>query len=318
MPAFENGVGRTRLNQEGNPKIVIDPRKDPSSAHFVSLALRAPRLSRERELELAKAWKETGDGRAADRLARSHLRSVVFLALKYRGYGTPLSELVAAGNLGLAHALGKFDPSRGNRFATYADHWIRAYMVRHMIRSRSLVTGGYGALESRLFFRLRRESSRLESMVRDAPEALEALARSMELSVERLSTMLRRVQDRDVSLDAPLRDDMDSTHLDMLASTAVNQEEAFRVAEAHEKVRRLVREVVDTFDDRERYIVEHRLLAEPEERMTLEDIGRVHGVSRERVRQLEAEIKKKLHRRLTRPWQETLRDLVMPQVPSPA
>ena len=294
---------------------MMDSQKDPTSARFVDLALRAPRLSREKELELAKAWKESGDNRAADQLARSHLRSVVFLALKYRGYGTPLSELIAAGNLGLAHALGKFDPSLGNRFATYADHWIRAYLVRHMIRSRSLVTGGYGALESRLFFKLRRESGRLQSMVGDTTEALEALAETMDVPVERLRTMLQRVQDRDVSLDTPFNEESDATRLDMLAAPGVNQEEAFRVTQAHQKVQRLVHDVVQTLDDRERYIVEHRLLAEPEERMTLEDIGQRYGVSRERVRQLEVEIKKKLQRRLARPWRETLRDLVIPESP---
>lgn len=297
---------------------MMDPQKDPASARFVNMALQAPRLSREKELELARAWKESGDSRAADKLARSHLRSVVFLALKYRGYGTPLSELIAAGNLGLAHALGKFDPSLGNRFATYADHWIRAYLVRHMIRSRSLVTGGYGALESRLFFKLRRESGRIQSMSGGSSEAFEALAKTMDVPVERLRAMLRRVQDRDVSLDAPHREDAEASRLDMLASPDVNQEEAFRLAQAHREVRRLVREVVETLDEREQYIVEHRLLAEPDERLTLEQIGQAYGVSRERVRQLEVEIKKKLQRRLARPWRETLRDLVIPEMPPPS
>lgn len=283
-----------------------------NSSKFVAMALRAPRLTREKEMELALAVKERNDARAADKLAKSHLRSVVFLALKYKGYGTPVSELIAAGNLGLAHAMGKFDPSRGNRFATYADHWIRAYMVRHMIRSRSLVTGGYGALESRLFFKLRRESGRIRSMLGNTDEALDALAESMEVSRERLDTMLRRVQERDISLDTPMREDSDTSRLEMLVSGVTKQDEALRVAQAHDKVKTLVREAVSTLNERERYIVDHRLLADPDDRMTLEEIGAHFGVSRERVRQLEVELKQKLQRRLSRPWRESLKDLITP------
>lgn len=287
--------------------------RDASSSKFIAMALRAPRLTREKEHDLAVAYKERRDARAADKLARSHLRSVVFLALKYKGYGTPVSELIAAGNLGLAHAMGKFDPSRGTRFATYADHWIRAYMVRHMIRSRSLVTGGYGALESRLFFKLRRESGKIRTMMGDNDEALDALAESMEVPRERLDAMLRRVQERDVSLDAPFRDESDTSRLDMLVSEAVNQDEAVRMSESQNKVKTLVHEAVETLNEREKYIVEHRLLADPEDRMTLEDIGAHFGVSRERVRQLEVELKNKLKRRLSRPWRETLQDLITPE-----
>lgn len=283
-----------------------------SSSKFVAMALRAPRLTREKEHELAVAVKEKNDSRAADRLAKSHLRSVVFLALKYKGYGTPLSELIAAGNLGLAHAMGKFDPNRGTRFATYADHWIRAYMVRHMIRSRSLVTGGYGALESRLFFKLRRESGRIRSMLGDSSEALDALAESMEVSRERLDAMLRRVQERDVSLDAPVREDSETSRLEMLVSNVMQQDEVVRVTEAQGKVKDLVHQAVSTLNERERFIVDHRLLADPDERMTLEEIGAHFGVSRERVRQLEVELKQKLQRRLSRPWRESLKDLITP------
>lgn len=286
--------------------------KDSSSSKFVAMALKQPRLTREREHELAVAWQK-GDARAANQLAKGHLRSVVFLALKYKGYGTPLSELIAAGNLGLAHAMGKFDPSRGTRFATYADHWIRAYMVRHMIRSRSLVTGGYGALESRLFFKLRRESGRIRSMLGDSDEALNALAESMEVSRERLDAMLRRVQERDVSLDTPFHEESEATRLDMLVSDFVSQEEAVRLTEVNGRVKTLVHQAVATLNDREKYIVEHRLLAEPEDRRTLEDIGAHFGVSRERVRQLEVEIKHKLQKRLSKPWREALRDLIVPE-----
>lgn len=295
----------------------ISTRQDPSSAKFVAMALRAPRLTREDEHDLAMAWKDRQDPKAADRLARAHFRSVVFIALKYRGYGTALGELIAAGNVGLTHALGKFDPSRGTRFATYADHWIRAYMVRHMIRTRSMVTGGFGALESRLFFRLRRESGRISSMAGDKDAALDALAESMDVTRERLDLMLRRVQERDVSLDAPVREDGDMTMIDTMASDLVSQEEALRMTESQTQVKRVVHDAVSRLNDRERYIVEHRLLAEPEDRLTLDAIGEHFGVSRERVRQIETEIKDKLQRRLARPWRDSLRDLVISDEDAP-
>lgn len=287
-------------------------RQDPSSARFVAMALRTPRLSRADEHALAVEWRDERAPKAANSLARSHFRSVVFIALKYRGYGTAMSELIAAGNLGLTHALGKFDPSRGTRFATYADHWVRAYMVRHMIRTRSMVTGGYGALESRLFFRLRREAGRIESMATGKEEAMDALAEDLDVTRERLDLMLRRAQDRDVSLDTPLRDDGEGVAMiDMLSSDLVSQEESFRVRECQTQVKAEVHDAVSTLNEREKYIVAHRLLAEPEDRMTLDALGDHLGVSRERVRQIETAIKGKLQRRLAPRWRESLRDLVV-------
>lgn len=268
---------------------------------YIKRALKAPKLEREEEQVLIRRYRE-GDERAGDKLARAHLRTVVFLARKYQRYGVPLSDLISAGNVGLVHALGKFDPDRGVRFRTYADYWIRAYMVRHMVRSWSMVTGGYSALEPRLFFKLRREAAKAKSLLGDTHEAEVALAEQLDLPVERLSTMLRRVQERDVSLDVPLTADASTTRLDLLVSQMANQEEMVGSAEARERLKEAVRAAVETLDDRERYIAENRLLVDSEDRLTLQDIGARYKVSRERVRQLEVLIKQKLQKRLATKW----------------
>ncbi len=277
---------------------------DSSAAHsiYIRKALKAPKLGREEELDLIRKYQDQGDQRSGDKLARAHLRTVVFLARKYQRYGVPLSDLISAGNVGLVHALGKFDPERGVRFRTYADYWIRAYMVRHMVRSWSMVTGGYSALEPRLFFKLRREAAKAKSLFGDTHKAEEALAEQLDLPVERLSTMLRRVQERDVSLDVPLTADASTTRLDLLVSQMANQEDVVTGHEAEQRLKKAVREAVETLDERERYIAENRLLVDSEDRLTLQDIGAKYNVSRERVRQLEVLIKQKLQKRLASKW----------------
>ena len=277
---------------------------ESTAAHstYIKRALKAPKLGREEELTLMRRYQQDDDQRSGDKLARAHLRTVVFLARKYQRYGVPMSDLISAGNVGLVHALGKFDPERGVRFRTYADYWIRAYMVRHMVRSWSMVTGGYSALEPRLFFKLRREAAKAKTLFGDSQAAEEALAEQLELPVERLSTMLRRVQERDISLDVPLNADASTTRLDLLVSQMASQEEVVGTAEARERLQKAVREAVDTLDDRERYIAENRLLVDSEDRLTLQDIGARYKVSRERVRQLEVLIKQKLQKRLVNKW----------------
>ncbi len=279
---------------------------------FMQMAMRAPRLDRASEEQLMRRFKDKADRRAADKLVRSHLRSVVYMALKYKGYGVDVGELIAAGNVGLSHALNKFDPSMGNRFGTYADHWIRATMVRHMIRSRSMVTGGYGALESRLFFKLRRESTRMRLLYGDADKALEALSENLELPKEQVELMLRRVNERDTSLDAPRAEDTSSTRLDYLTDEAPPQDELAACAEGAHRMREALDGALEQLDEREQVIVNRRLLAEPDERETLEALGEELGLSRERVRQLEVALKEKLSRRLARDWKTRLKELLTP------
>jgi len=175
---------------------------DPSLTHYITAVHAYPQLSREDELVLTKRWLEQQDEPAREELVRAHLRYVVAIALKYRRYGLPLGELVAEGNFGVVHALQKFDTSRGTRFVTYAAYWIRAYILNHIIRSWSLVGVGSGALRSKMFFKLRRERVRITNLVGEGDHADELLAKALDVPKAKVTAMVRRLEARDVSLDA--------------------------------------------------------------------------------------------------------------------
>jgi RNA polymerase sigma-32 factor len=259
----------------------------------------APKLTREQELELGRRYIQTKDQAAREQLLRAHLRYVVVIALKYRRYDVPLPELIAEGNVGLVHALDKFEPERGHRFLTYAAYWIRAYVLNYIIGSWSLVGAGSGALRSKLFFKLRRERVRITNLVGEGDHADELLAKQLNLSQSKLKSMMRRLETRDVSLDAKLFDDSASTLVDTLVATDVDQEETLANLELQNFMSDAVRHALRDLDKRERYIAENRLLADTEDELSLAEIGRSLGVSRERARQLEARAKCKLRDRIT-------------------
>lgn len=271
---------------------------DPTISRYISTVQHYPQLSREEELVLAKAWTEHGDEDAADKLVRAHLRYVVAIALKYRRYGVPLSELIAEGNFGVVHALKKFQPDRGNRFVTYAAYWIRAYVLNYVIRSWSLVGAGSGALRSKMFFRLRREKVRVLNLVGDGEAADELLAQRLGLKSDQVQSMLRRLESRDLSLDAKVFDDSSATVVDTLVAPGQDQEQSLATRGLRERLRHAVKDAIGDLDDRERFIVEQRLMADPEDELSLAELGRRLGVSRERARQLEVRAKKKLKGRL--------------------
>jgi len=271
---------------------------DPTLSKYIAMVQQFPQLSREEELKLTTAWSQRGDADAADKLVRSHLRYVVAIALKYRRYGVPLSELIAEGNFGVVHALKKFQPERGNRFVTYAAYWIRAYVLNYVIRSWSLVGAGSGALRSKMFFKLRREKVRVLNLVGDGAAADELLATRLGLTLDQVQSMLRRLEARDVSLDAKVFDDSSTAVLDTLVAPGNDQEQSLATSGHQDKLRGAVREAISDLDARERFIVEKRLMADPEDELSLAELGRRLGVSRERARQLEARAKKKLKHRL--------------------
>lgn len=257
-----------------------------------------PVLNREEELVLVSSWLEGNDTVARERLLAAHLRYVVAIALRYRRYGVPIEELVSEGNFGLVHALGKFEPSRGTRFVTYAAYWIRAYVLNHVIRSWSLVGVGSGALRSKMFFRLRRERVRIANLVGEGGEADSMLAQAMGLPEATVQAMVRRLDARDVSLDSKPFDDSSASLADLLASGDRSQEETLAASERDDQVRTAVQSAMQELDERERYIAEKRLMADHEEELSLAEIGRRLGVSRERARQLEVRTKRKLRRRI--------------------
>ncbi len=253
-------------------------------------------LEREVEVALFQRWRTLGDTRAIDQLARASLPSVVHIAHRFRRYGLVERELVAEGNFGLVHALGKFDPTRGIRFMTYATYWIRAYVIDYVIRSFSLVGAGSGALRSRHFFKLRRERSRITNLLGEGEAAERALAERIGVTPERLRPMLRRLDLRDVSLDGPAAEGAPALAERLPAPGDVEVDLAAR--QSLELLRRPLHSAVQSLSERERYIVERRLMADSEEELSLAQIGRDLGVSRERARQLEERVKRKLRARI--------------------
>ena len=272
---------------------------DPSLTFYMTAVHSYPQLSREDELVLTTRWLEEKDEAAREQLVRAHLRYVVAIALKYRRYGLPLGELVAEGNFGVVHALQKFDSSRGTRFVTYAAYWVRAYILNHIIRSWSLVGVGSGALRSKMFFKLRRERVRITNLVGEGEHADELLAKALDVPTAKVTSMVRRLEARDISLDAKVFEDSSTTLGDTLPNGEINQEEGLVGSEVGGHVRDAVRTALTGLDQRERYIVENRLMADNEDEMSLAEIGRRLGVSRERARQLEARAKRKLRTRIT-------------------
>jgi RNA polymerase sigma-32 factor len=265
-------------------------------AFYIAEAKRAPRLERAQETALAMRWKD-GDRAAGDALARANLRHVVAVAMKYRRYGVPVSELIAEGNFGVVHALGKFEPERGIRFVTYAAHWVRAYILDHVIKSWSMVGGGSGPLRSRLFFKLRRERVRAVNLMGEGEAADRMVAERVGVTPEELSKLVQRLEARDVSLDVKVLDDSPVRLVDLLPAPD-DQERSLFEEQVGGSVKIAVAKAVAELDPRERYIAEHRLMADSSEELSLAEIGRSLGVSRERARQLEARTKRKLKSRI--------------------
>jgi RNA polymerase sigma-32 factor len=257
-----------------------------------------PALTREEEQDLVTRFRNNGDEPARETLIAAHLRYVVAIALKYQRYGVPLEELVSEGNFGLVHALGKFELDRGTRFVTYAAYWIRAYVLNHVIRSWSLVGVGSGALRSKMFFRLRRERVKIANLVGEGAQAESMLAQSLGLPEATVSAMLRRLDARDVSLDSKPVDGSNTSLGDLLVTPGSTQEETVGDSELDAQRRVAVKDALSELDERERYIVEKRLMADREDELSLAEIGRQLGVSRERARQLEVRAKRKLKNKI--------------------
>jgi RNA polymerase sigma-32 factor len=268
---------------------------DPALAEYISRVRNIPRLSREAEHELAIAARQ-GDDEAAHKLIEANLRFVVAVALQYRRYGIPISELVAEGSLGLILAVRKFDPERGTRFVTYAGYWIRAYVLDLVVKSASMVGGGSGALRSKLYFRLRRERARVSNHEQDYSRVVETLAQQFSVDTERMGRMLRQIDARDVSLDMTAHSDSTMTMLDTLQDEGSTQEEELMASEQQVGLNDRLDSALGALDRRERYIVEQRIMGDDE--MSLAELGRRLGVSRERARQIEARAKRKLRKRL--------------------
>jgi RNA polymerase sigma-32 factor len=248
---------------------------------------RFPMLEPQEEFMLAKRWKEHGDRDAAHRLVTSHLRLVAKIAMGYRGYGLPISEVISEGNVGLMQAVKRFEPDKGFRLATYAMWWIKASIQEYILRSWSLVKMGTTANQKKLFFNLRKAKSKISALQEGdlRPDQVQVIAKRLGVTEQDVIDMNRRLGG-DASLNAPIRDDGDSGEWqDWLADNSESQETVMAEHEEMDNRRKALSQALSVLNDRERRIFEARRLAD--EPVTLEDLAAEFGVSRERVRQIE-------------------------------
>ena len=255
-----------------------------------------PMLEPEEEYMLAKRWKEREDSAAAHRLVTSHLRLVAKIAMGYRGYGLPLSELISEGNVGMMQAVKRFDPDRGFRLATYAMWWIRAAIQEYILHSWSLVKMGTTAAQKKLFFNLRRLKGQLQA-VEDgdlSPENLKKIATELDVPEADVISMNRRLASPDHSLNAPLRSDSEGEWQDWLVDETESQETRLGDRQELGLRRDLLEKALTHLNERERHILGERRLKENP--TTLEDLSQQYGISRERVRQIEVRAFEKLQK----------------------
>ncbi len=247
-----------------------------------------PLLEPDQEYMLAKRWVEHEDTQAAHQLVTSHLRLVAKIASGYRHYGLPFAELISEGNIGLMRAVKKFDPERGFRLATYAMWWIKASLNEFVLNSWSLVKIGTLAGHKKLFFNLRRIKARLRLLEQGdlAPEDVRAIAKELAVEERDVVAMNRRMAGRDASLNIPIGEDGGAQLQDLLADDSDSQEVLYARGEELSKGRGMIDHALQSLGAREREIfVERRLTDDPP---TLEELGQRYGVSRERIRQIEA------------------------------
>ncbi|RMD47721.1 MAG: RNA polymerase sigma factor RpoH [Alphaproteobacteria bacterium] len=259
-----------------------------------------PMLEPEEEYMLAKRWVDHKDVEAAHKLVTSHLRLAAKIAMGYRGYGLPTAEVISEGNVGLMQAVKRFDPDKGFRLATYAMWWIRAAIQEYILRSWSLVKMGTTAAQKKLFFNLRKAKARIGALEEGdlRPENVKRIARDLNVTEQEVLEMNRRLAGSDASLNARIAADSDSNTewMDWLVDESADQEEQIAERDEFETRHALLMEAMDVLNEREKDILTQRRLAEPP--VTLEELSKKYGVSRERIRQIEVRAFEKLQKRM--------------------
>jgi RNA polymerase sigma-32 factor len=269
-------------------------------SRYLSEIRKFPLLQPEEEYMLAKAWKEHQDPEAARRLVTSHLRLVAKIAMGYRGYGLPISEIVSEGNVGLMQAVKRFEPDKGFRLATYAMWWIRAAIQEFILRSWSLVKMGTTANQKKLFFSLRKAKSQINALEDGdmTPEHVSEIARRLGVPEHDVVDMNRRLSAPDSSLNAPVKNESDAEWQDWLTDDRLDQETILAGSEELNERRELLSTALDELNEREREIIAARRLQD--EPSTLEELSQKYGISRERVRQIEVRAFEKLQTQMKR------------------
>merc|ERR1711991_776035 len=269
---------------------------DDNLSKYLARIRSFPILEKDEEYMLAKAWSEREDVEAAHQLVTSHLRLVAKIAMGYRGYGLPLSDLISEGNIGMMHAVKKFDPERGFRLATYAMWWIKASIQEYILRSWSLVKIGTTAAQKKLFFNLRRLKGKIDAIDGGdlRPDQVTHIAETLDVDESEVISMNQRMSGGDKSLNTPMASDIDGggEWQDWIEDNRENQEVAFAEREEFEAQYSVMREAIESLNPREQRIIQARRLTEPP--LTLEDLSEEFEVSRERIRQIEVRAFEKL------------------------
>jgi RNA polymerase sigma-32 factor len=272
------------LTARTQPEIARDGR----GKGYLSDIRRFAMLEKEQEYELARRWRERGDRDAANQLVTSHLRLAAKVAMGYRGYGLPVSEIISEGNVGLMQALNRFEPEKGFRFATYAIWWIRASIQDYILRSWSLVKIGTTASQKKLFFKLRSAKCKIAAFDSGdlRPDQVALIAKNLDVTDQEVVDMNRRLGG-DKSINAPLHEDGETGEWqDRLVDQSPSPEAIVIEQDDKEYQHKALIAAIDVLDDRERRIFEARHLVD--EPLTLEDLAEKFNVSRERIRQIEA------------------------------
>lgn len=258
---------------------------------YISEINRFALLTPEEEFKLAVRLKKYNDMEAAEKLIVSNLRFVVKIAHEYRNYGFKLADLIQEGNIGLIHAVKKFDPYKGYRLISYAVWWIRAYIQNYLIKSWSIVKIGTTQAQRKLFFKLSQAKKQLESISKKKPEFAE-IALSLGVKGSEVAEMDLRMGSRDVSLHEYIGDDGENSHIDFLAFEGENQEVSLIKNEERSLVKENITAALATLNEREKYIILNRVMADNPE--TLQEIGDKYNITRERARQIEKQALKKV------------------------
>jgi RNA polymerase sigma-32 factor len=254
-----------------------------------------PLLTQEEEFQLAVRYRKDNDIKAAQHLITSNLRFVVKVAFEYKSYGIKLLDLIQEGNIGLMIAVKKFNPYKGYRLISYAIWWIRAYIQNFIIKNWSLVKIGTTQAQKKLFYKIGKVRKALESS-RENEKKYELLAHDLDVAKEDIVEMEQRMSSRDLSLDAPLDEDKELTHFDLLQENSPNQEEVLSQKEEKKIREREVLNAMKRLSEKEVYVIKNRIMADSP--LTLQQIGNHLKLSRERVRQIESEALKKLKKEI--------------------
>ena len=269
---------------------------DGSLSKYLTQIKKFPMLSAAEEYMLARSWKNRGDLKSAQKLITSHLRLVAKIAMGYRGYGLPVSEMVSEGNIGLMQAVKKFEPERGFRLATYAMWWIKASIQEYILRSWSLVKMGTTSAQKKLFFNLKKIKNQLSINNKGdlKTEHVEEISKRLNVKKEEVVSMNRRLLGKEKSLNAPIKDGDGTEWQDWLVDEKIDQELKLSQQQEFNQRKNLMHDSMNVLNLREREILTARRLSE--ETVTLEDLSKKYKISRERIRQIETKAFEKLQK----------------------